>query len=116
MYVIRVQGLTNKNLTIFGDGSQTRSFCYVDDLVKGLMCLMDGDLNTPVNLGNFQEIKILDLASLISEKLNKKLDFEFIELPADEPIKRKPSIKLAKTELKWEPTISLDQGLENTIK
>tara|TARA_B100000886_G_scaffold269814_1_gene193861 strand:- start:767 stop:1726 length:960 start_codon:yes stop_codon:yes gene_type:complete len=111
-----VQGLTNKNLTIFGDGSQTRSFCYVDDLVKGLMCLMDGDLNTPVNLGNFHEIKILDLAFLISEKLNKKLDFEFTELPDDEPIKRKPSIKLANIELNWKPIISLDHGLDNTIR
>ncbi len=108
--------ISNKLINIFGDGSQTRSFCYVDDMVKGLMSLMTSNFRYPINLGNNSEISILDLAILISKKIGNKVDFKFLEPKENEPYKRIPSIELAKNKLGWEPKVSLDEGLEMTIK
>ena len=110
------QALTNLPLTIYGDGNQTRSFCYVDDLVRGLLLLMDSEFIGPVNLGNPKELKIIDLAEKIRMKLNPKLNFTKIKLPKDDPIRRKPNIEFAINRLNWEPLVSLDSGLERTIK
>ena len=109
------QSLRNKKLTIYGDGTQTRSFCYVQDMVFGLIKLMDSDYSMPVNLGNEQEIKILDLALLIRSKINNLINIEFCDLPIDDPIQRKPCLDIAKNELCWNPKISLSEGLDKTI-
>ena len=110
-----VQSLENKPITIYGKGSQTRSFCYVDDLIDGLMLLMNSDLSGPINIGNPHECTILELAELITSKLNKDLNFEFENLPQDDPTQRKPLIELAKKELNWTPKVSISEGLEKTI-
>ena len=110
-----VQALQNKPLTIYGDGSQTRSFCYVDDLIDGLIKLMNSKNTGPFNLGNPHEISILKLADLICSKINPSLKFLKKDLPEEDSIKRKPTIDLAKDELGWEPKISLDNGLNQTI-
>ena len=109
------QALTNLPLTIYGDGNQTRSFCYVDDLVRGLLLLMESDFIGPVNLGNPKELKIIELAEKIRMKLNPKLNFTKVKLPKDDPIRRKPNIELAIKRLNWKPVISIDSGLERTI-
>ena len=111
-----VQALQNKPLTIYGDGTQTRSFCYVDDLIEGLIRLMESDYSDPINLGNPREFKIIDLARLISSKTNTNLKITKEPLPQDDPLQRKPVIALAKKELNWHPVIELDQGIDNTIK
>ena len=111
-----MQGLNNESMTLYGDGSQTRSFCYVDDLINGLIKLMNSQISGPVNLGNPNETTIMDLAKVISKKLNIKENFIFKELPKDDPLQRKPIIKMAKEELDWEPIIDLNIGLDNTIK
>jgi len=110
-----VQALENRPITIYGNGSQSRSFCFVDDLVKGLILLMKSKYNKPINLGNTSELKILDLANLIRSKINPKLKLTFHSLSEDDPHKRKPSIDLAYKELGWEPKISLNKGLDQTI-
>jgi len=110
-----VQALRSEPLSVYGDGSQTRSFCYVSDLVDGMMKCMDSDEIGPVNIGNPNEFTILELAELIKRRLNKKVEISFKELPQDDPMKRKPSIELAKSKLKWEPIISLEKGLIPTI-
>jgi len=110
-----VQALQNKPLSIYGDGSQTRSFCYVDDLVEGLMRLMECSYSSPINLGNPKEFKIIDLAKLIRSKINNNLEFVKMPLPQDDPLQRKPIIDLAQKELKWNPLVELEQGLDNTI-
>ena len=110
-----VQALKNKPITIYGNGSQTRSFCYVDDMVEGFLSLMNSNYKNPVNLGNPKEFSILELANLISNKINKKLEFEYKPFPQDDPLQRKPLIELAQKELKWEPKIDLDEGLDRTI-
>ncbi len=110
-----VQALENKPITIYGDGSQTRSFCFVDDLIEGLILLMNSSYTKPINLGNPKEFTILQLANLISKKIERKLNLEFNPLPQDDPLQRKPMIDLAKRELDWEPKIKLDQGLLKTI-
>ena len=109
------QALTNLPLTIYGDGNQTRSFCYVDDLVRGLLLLMESDFIGPVNLGNPKELKIIELAEKIRMKLNPKLNVTKVKLPKDDPIRRKPNIELAIKRLNWKPVISIDSGLERTI-
>ena len=109
------QSLMNKSLTIFGEGNQTRSFCYVDDLVEGLLKIMDSNSTGPINLGNPNEVTINELANLVKNKINNKLNSTYKALPEDDPIKRKPDISKAKRELNWEPKHDLDKGLDLTI-
>lgn len=106
-----VQALKGEDITIYGDGSQTRSFCYVSDLVDGMIKMMNSDLTGPVNLGNPNEITIKTLAQRIIEKLNSKSKLIFMNLPEDDPKQRCPDISLAKSKLDWEPKVSLDEGL-----
>ena len=110
-----IQGLSNACMSLYGDGLQTRSFCYVDDLIEGLIKLMDSQESGPINLGNPNETTILDLARLISKKLKIKEKFIFKELPQDDPLQRKPIIKKAKERLNWDPKIDLNSGLDKTI-
>lgn len=109
------QALTNRPLTVYGNGSQTRSFCYVADLVSGLIKLMNSDYSSPVNLGNPDEYSIKDIAHIICDMINPTLTIQYKKLPKDDPIQRKPDISLAKSVLGWKPTISLAIGLSNTI-
>ncbi|CAE19719.1 Nucleoside-diphosphate-sugar epimerase [Prochlorococcus marinus subsp. pastoris str. CCMP1986] len=109
------QGLNNKPLTIYGNGLQTRSFCYVDDMIAGLSRAMNSNYSHPINLGNPEEITIKNLAQKISLNLNKKLNLQYLKLPEDDPIQRKPCIEVAIQELKWQPKISLNNGLDKTI-
>lgn len=111
-----VQALQGNPLTIYGDGFQTRSFCYVADLVDGLQKLMNNDYIGPVNLGNPCEYTILELAKTIQDMINPGLDLVFKPLPQDDPRRRQPDITKAKKYLNWEPHIPLQQGLELTIK
>jgi UDP-glucuronate decarboxylase len=112
-----LQALEGKPLTIFGDGSQTRSFCYRDDLVEGLIRLMNApdDVFTPVNLGNPGEFTILELAELVLELTGSKAPLERRPLPPDDPVRRRPDIRLAREKLGWQPTIPLREGLAKTI-
>ena len=112
-----IQALENKPITIYGDGLQTRSFCYVDDLIDGLMLLMDtsNDFTGPVNLGNPNEITIQELANLIIKKTKSNSPIIKKPLPPDDPRQRQPDINLAKTILEWEPTTTLNSGLTQTI-
>ena len=110
-----VQALKNKQLTIYGDGSQTRSFCYVDDLIDGMNKLMESSFINPINIGNPMEFTIKELAFLIKDIINPKLEIVYQELPQDDPRQRKPSIALAKEVLNWEPEIQLKDGLIKTI-
>jgi UDP-glucuronate decarboxylase len=109
------QSLRGNPLTIYGDGSQTRSFCYVENLVDGLIKLMESDCSGPINLGNPEEYTILELAQKIRDKLNPKQEIVFKPLPQDDPRQRKPDITKAKNWLNWQPTISLEEGLTKTI-
>jgi UDP-glucuronate decarboxylase len=110
------QALKSKNITIFGDGSQTRSFCYVDDLVSGMIKLMNKEgIYQPVNIGNANEFTILDCAKIILEKTKSKSIIINEPLPLDDPIRRKPDISFAKKNLNWVPLIDLNEGLEKTI-
>jgi UDP-glucuronate decarboxylase len=111
-----VQALRGIPLTVYGDGSQTRSFCYVSDLVDGLIALMNGDYIGPVNLGNPSEYTILELAEKIQGMINPDAEIQFKPLPQDDPKQRQPDITRAKTYLNWEPTVPLDQGLKRTIE
>ncbi|MGK7917803.1 MAG: UDP-glucuronic acid decarboxylase family protein [Prochloraceae cyanobacterium] len=110
------QALQGKALTVYGNGSQTRSFCYASDLVEGLMRLMNSDYVGPVNLGNPDEYTILELAKTISHMVNPDLELVFKPLPEDDPKRRQPDITRAKTWLGWEPTIALTEGLKLTIE
>lgn len=112
-----VQALQNKDITIYGDGQQTRSFCYVDDLVRGLIAMMEQDSGFigPVNLGNPSEITIKSLAEKVIELTGSKSKIIYCPLPQDDPVKRKPNISLAKEKLSWEPKIDLETGLGKTI-
>ncbi len=112
-----MQALQNKPITIYGNGSQTRSFCYVDDLISGMMKMMstDSNLTGPINLGNPNEISILEIARLIINMTNSKSKIVFNPLPENDPVRRNPDISLAKKLLNWEPTISLEEGLRKTI-
>lgn len=112
-----MQALQNKPITIYGDGSQTRSFCYVDDLIDGLIKMMEtsGDITGPVNLGNPNEITVLELAKRIIQMTNSKSELVFKPLPTDDPIRRNPDISLAKKLLNWEPQVTLEEGLKKTI-
>jgi UDP-glucuronate decarboxylase len=110
-----VQALKGIPLTVYGDGSQTRSFCYVSDLVEGLMRLMNGDHIGPINLGNPGEYTILELANTIQEMVNPGAELVFKPLPQDDPRRRKPDISKAKDLLGWEPKVPLREGLAQTI-
>ncbi len=111
-----IQALKDQPITVYGDGSQTRSFCYVDDMVDGLVAMMDQDrLTGPINLGNPGEFTILELARKVIEHVGSKSEIVHKQLPADDPKQRQPDISLAKDKLGWEPTVALDQGLKSTI-
>jgi len=110
-----VQALNGQELTVFGNGKQTRSFCYVDDLINGMLNLMDSHITGPVNIGNCDEFTVLELANLIIKKIDPSLKIVFKELPMDDPLQRKPVIDIAKKELGWQPTINLNNGLDKTI-
>ena len=112
-----IQALANKNITIFGDGTQTRSFCYVDDLIHGLISMMETSKSTtgPINLGNPNEFSMNQLAKLVIKLTNSKSKIEYTELPKDDPKQRQPNISLAKSKLNWSPLIELEEGLQKTI-
>ena len=110
-----VQALRGEPLTLYGDGSQTRSFCYVSDLIDGLISLMNGDHTGPINLGNPDEFTIRELAELVRIQINPKLQLVEKPLPQDDPQQRQPAIDLAREQLNWQPTVSLEQGLAPTI-
>ena len=112
-----VQALKNQDITIYGDGSQTRSFCYVSDLVEALIKMMGTDKNVtgPINLGNPGEFTMLELADLVIELTNSNSKKVFVELPQDDPAQRKPNITKAKEVLGWKPEVQLREGLEKTI-
>ena len=110
------QALTGKPITLYGGGAQTRSFCFVDDMVEGILKLMASDGGPgPVNLGNPEEIRIADLAAMIVEMTGSTSRFEQQPLPNDDPLRRRPDIGLATRTLGWEPRIGLRQGLTRTI-
>jgi UDP-glucuronate decarboxylase len=113
-----VQALHNKDITIYGDGSQTRSFCYVDDLIDGFISLMNTEdhVTGPINLGNPCEFTMLELAEKIIELTGSKSMIKYLPLPQDDPRQRRPDISLAKSILDWEPAVQLEEGLLNTIK
>ncbi len=110
-----VQSLKNQDLTIYGDGSQTRSFCFVDDLINGMIMLMNSGHHGPVNIGNPDEYTINQIAEIIIKLINPTLKITNKPLPQDDPIKRKPDINLAKKLLSWEPEVNLIEGLNRTI-
>jgi len=112
-----VQALKGEDITIFGDGMQTRSFCYVDDLIEGMFRLMNSrkGFTGPVNIGNPGEFSMLELAEKIIELTNSKSQLKFLPLPQDDPMQRQPLIDLAKKELDWEPRVQLEEGLIKTI-
>ncbi len=112
-----VQALKGENITIYGDGKQTRSFCYVDDNIDGMYRLMNSrdGFTGPVNIGNPGEFTMLELAELVIEMTNSKSKLVYMPLPQDDPLQRKPIIDLAKKELDWEPKIQLREGLQKTI-
>ncbi|PCJ16971.1 MAG: NAD-dependent dehydratase [Candidatus Cloacimonadota bacterium] len=112
-----VKALQGEDIEIYGDGSQTRSFCYVDDLIDGMIKMMNSssDVTGPINIGNPSEFTISQLAQKVIELTSTKSKLIFKELPEDDPLKRKPDITLAKSVLDWKPTIELDEGLRKTI-
>lgn len=110
------QALRGEPLTAFGDGSQTRSFCYVSDEVEGIIRLLESDIRTPVNIGNPSEMTVKELAELVIQLTGSKSEIVYKELPEDDPKVRQPDITLAKTKLHWEPKVTLREGLEKTIE
>ena len=110
------QALKNDDVTIFGSGQQTRSFCYISDLVRGILALMESSQNEPVNIGNPHELSIADMAHLIIRKTGSSSRVVFKPLPVDDPQVRKPDITRARTLLNWEPKVGLEEGLTSTIE
>ena len=110
------QALTGEPMTVFGRGKQTRSFCYVDDLVEGIYRLLQSDLTEPCNIGNPHEMTILEFAETIRDAVGSKSEIQFKPLPVDDPQTRQPDITRARTRLGWEPKVPLAQGLESTIR
>lgn len=110
-----VQALQGWPLTLYGDGNQTRSFCYVDDLIEGIARLIDSEEEGPMNLGNPGEFTVRELADMVIKKTGSSSKLVYQPLPGDDPLQRKPVIALAKEKLAWEPHISLDSGLDKTI-
>ncbi|MEA3307764.1 MAG: UDP-glucuronic acid decarboxylase family protein [Elusimicrobiota bacterium] len=111
-----VQALKNKPITVYGKGDQTRSLCYVSDLVRGIYKLLQTNINTPVNIGNPHEVSILKLAQTIKKLTKSKSKIIFKKLPQDDPQVRRPDISVAKSKLKWQPKVSLEEGLKETVK
>ncbi len=109
------QALTGTPITIYGDGSQTRSFCFVDDLVRGIVAMIDSDVTGPINLGNPYERTMLELAELVLELTGSGSKLEFHRLPQDDPTRRRPDITKAQDHLGWDPVVSAEQGLQITI-
>jgi dTDP-glucose 4,6-dehydratase len=109
------QALTDKPVTVFGDGSQTRSFCYVDDLIRGLILLAESGVHDPVNIGNPDEMSLLEMAKLCVEMTESRSEVVFEALPVDDPQVRQPDITRARDLLGWEPKVSLRDGLRDTI-
>lgn len=110
------QALTNKPLTVYGKGTQTRSFCYISDLIEGIFRLMNSNINEPINLGNPNEFTMLELAKLITAIIKTKSKIVFKPLPQDDPKKRQPDIRKAKKILNWSPKVNLEKGLKKTIQ
>ena len=110
------QALNGEPLTVFGDGKQTRSFCYVSDLVRGINLLMESNLNTPCNIGNPHELTMLELAEYINQFTGNKAGVVHKELPQDDPTQRKPNISLARQCLNWEPCVTFEEGVARTVE
>jgi UDP-glucuronate decarboxylase len=111
-----VQALQRQPLTVYGEGSQTRSFCYVDDLITGIVAMIESNEEGPVNVGNPQEFTVLELARTVNEMIGNNSDIVYQPLPQDDPMQRQPIIDLAKAKLGWEPKVSLADGLVKTIE
>jgi UDP-glucuronate decarboxylase len=111
-----VQALRGETLTVFGDGSQTRSFCYVSDLIEGLIRMMNSEQTGPINLGNPSEKTVLEIAQMVLDMIGGESKIEFRALPSDDPRRRKPNITLAQQHLGWEPKVPLEEGLSETIE
>jgi len=109
-----IQALSGRPLTVYGDGTQTRSFCYVSDLIRGIILMLDSHIFGPLNLGSRDERKIIDLAYIVKKITGSGSTIEFCDLPADDPVRRQPAIGRALHELGWQPTVSLMEGLEAT--
>lgn len=110
------QALKGEDITVYGDGKQTRSFCYVSDLIRGIVKMMNQDYIGPVNLGNPNEFTVLELAEKVIKLTGSESKIIFKELPEDDPMQRRPDISLAKEKLGWEPKIELEEGLKKTIE
>jgi dTDP-glucose 4,6-dehydratase len=110
------QALQDRPLTVFGDGSQTRSFCYVDDLIDGVVRLAESDIHTPVNVGNPNEFTLLELAKAVIEVTESRSEIIYEPLPTDDPQQRQPDIGRARDLLSWEPKVELTEGLRRTIE
>ena len=110
-----VQALAGEPITIYGDGSQTRSFTYVADEVRGFLALLDSDVTTPTNIGNTNEFTVSELAEMVTEMVGSASEVTYHDLPVDDPTQRKPDITKATRELGWLPEIQLREGLEHTI-
>ncbi len=111
-----MQALSSKPITVYGNGKQTRSFCYISDLIEGICKLMMSDINEPINLGNPEEHTILEFAEIIKDMAKTKCRIVFKPLPVDDPHVRCPDIKKAKKVLNWAPKVPLKQGLKRTIE
>jgi dTDP-glucose 4,6-dehydratase len=111
-----VQALRGEPITIFGDGSQTRSFTYVDDEIRGFLALLDSELTSPINIGNDNEFTIAQLAELIVDVTGSSSELVYLPLPVDDPMQRKPDLTKARTLLGWEPTVQLREGIERTAE
>jgi nucleoside-diphosphate-sugar epimerase len=111
-----IQALKGDPITVYGDGSQTRSFCYVDDLVRGIVAAMDTPNTTGqvFNLGNPRELTVLELAQIVAARLGAPGETVYLPLPQDDPVRRRPDITLARERLSWEPTVTLDEGIDLT--
>ena len=110
-----IQGLQNKPLTIYGNGNQTRSFCYVDDMIDAILKIMASQVNGPINIGHSLEVSIKELAEIIKNKINPKLEFIYKPLPSDDPLKRNPDLEKVEKIINWFPNTSLEDGIAKTI-